>query len=356
MIVESLLADIDRGREGFVQGLSMGMPKLESVIDGVIQSNYTVILSHSSTGKTSFALYSYVYKPIMDTLDNDNFKVVYYSLEISAELLMAKLLSLYIFEKYHIEISAKELLSRKKGCILSDEYYDIVKECIPWLQKVEKKLIIFDKGLNAEILYTTLLNTLKQFGTFSESNNRKIYVPNNPRQIINVVIDHISLVQPSNGRTLKQEIDTISAYLVTIRNRCKISPVVLMQANRNSTSMDRRRENLSNLRVEDAKDSACPIQDGDVVITLFSPHRDQLATYHGYDIRQLGDNFRTIGILKNRYGESSLEIASSFYGRCGIFAEIPKPDEIYDYSKYQSIDWLINSDVEETTNGLNFKF
>ena len=35
MIVQSLLKKIDEGREGKNQGYSMGLPKLEGVIDGV---------------------------------------------------------------------------------------------------------------------------------------------------------------------------------------------------------------------------------------------------------------------------------------------------------------------------------
>ena len=52
--------------------------------------------------------------------------------------------------------------------------------------------------------------------------------------------------------------DLISSYLVTLRNMCKISPVVIMQANRSSTSMDRRKEGLNNLRIDDTKDTGAP--------------------------------------------------------------------------------------------------
>ena len=121
MITNSLLHQITYGREGRNWGYSMGLPKLEEIIDGVTQSTYTLIFSPTGTGKSSIALYSYIYKPLMEHLDDDDFKVTYFSLEMSAEMLYAKLLSMYIFEKYHIELSTKELLSRKKDYTLSDE-------------------------------------------------------------------------------------------------------------------------------------------------------------------------------------------------------------------------------------------
>lgn len=83
MISEKLLEEIDRGRLGLNHGISMGLPKLESIIDGVTRETYTLIISNSGSGKTSFALYAYVFKPLMEHLDDDDFKILYFSLEIT---------------------------------------------------------------------------------------------------------------------------------------------------------------------------------------------------------------------------------------------------------------------------------
>ena len=209
--------------------------------------------------KTSLALYSYIYKPIIEHLDDDNFKITYYSLEMSAELLFAKLLSIYIFEHYGIELATKELLSRERGYVLNDDMYQIVQECIPWLRKIEKIITIFDKALNADTLYRHLHGELEKTGTFTKTESRTIYTPNNEDLIHLVVIDHLSLVRKSNNRSLKEEMDLISSYLVTLRNICKISPIVIMQANRDSTSMDRKKAGFDNLQISDIKDTGSPI-------------------------------------------------------------------------------------------------
>lgn len=349
MITTSLLNQIELGRSGKNQGFSMGLPKLESIIDGVTQSTYTLVFSPSGVGKTSIVLYSYIYRPLMEHLDDNKYKIIYYSLEMNAEMLMAKLLSMYIFENYNIELSTKELLSRRRGYLLSDENFKIVKECESWLKKIEEHLIIYDKGMNADMLYSSLIKELSNLGEFTEDGKRKVYIPNNPQIIVSVIIDHLSLCRPTNGRTLKQEMDLISSYLVTLRNRCKISPIVIMQANRDSSSMDRRKENMSNLTLNDAKDSGSPIQDSEIVLALFNPYREKLATYRGYDIRQLESRFRVITCLKNRYGESDIEVPCVFYGKVGIFKELPKADQIYDYAKYETPRWIIE-DVEHEDN------
>lgn len=355
MIVNSLLHQITLGRDGKSWGYPMGLPKLEAIIDGVTKGTYTLLFSGTGSGKTSLALYSYIYKPIMEHLDDDNFKITYYSLEMSAELLFAKLLSIYIFEHYGIELSTKELLSRERGYVLNDDMYQIVQECIPWLHKIEKIITIFDKALNADTLYRHLHGELEKTGTFTKTESRTIYTPNNEDLIHLVVIDHLSLVRKSNNRSLKEEMDLISSYLVTLRNICKISPLVIMQANRDSTSMDRKKAGFDNLQISDIKDTGNPAQDAEIIISIFNPYREKLSNYKGYEIkcdnsnhyRGLGPNFRVITVLKNRYGESDVEDGCAFYGKCGIFAELPPADAIIDYFKYKNPDWISHTDNTE---------
>ena len=340
MITEALLTKINEGRTGNNIGFSIGLDKLETVIDGLCQSTYTLIFSNSGSGKTTLALYSYIYKPIMQHLDDDNFKVLYISLEMGADVLMAKLLCMYLFETYGMEISVKELFSRRE--ILSDEVYTLVNDSENWLKQVESKLIIYDKIANADTIYKLVMNEVDKNGSITETETRKVYSLNNPRLIFEVVIDHLSLIRPSKGRSLKEEMDLTSSYLVTLRNIYGISPLVIMQANRDSMGMERRKQGLSNMRLSDTKDSGNPPQDAEVVLSIFNPNREKLSTYKGYDIAQLGDKFRCITVLKSRYGESDVEVGCNFFGRMGIWKELPKPLEIIDYQKYLDASYILN--------------
>lgn len=340
MITNSLVHQITLGRSGKNWGLSMGMPKLESIIDGVTKGTYTLLFSGTGSGKTSLALYSYIYRPLVEHLHDDNFKVTYYSLEMSSELLFAKLLCMHIFEEYGVELSTKELLSKEKGYTLSEEHYNLVLASLPWLHDVEKVITVHDKALNAEILYSSLMKELEGRGKFIETETRTIYEPDNEDLIHLVVIDHLSLVRKSQGRSLKEEMDLISSYLVTLRNRCGISPLVIMQANRDSTSMDRKKAGFDNMQISDIKDSGSPAQDSEIIISIFNPFRERLNKYKGYDIKTLQSRFRSITVLKNRYGESDIEVGTAFYGKCGLWKELPKSDEIYDYGKYLTSDYV----------------
>lgn len=314
--------------------------------------------------KTSLALYAYVYKPIMERLEDDDFKCLYFSLEMNETSLYVKLLSIYIFETYGVQLSFKEILSRKKEYILSDEHYDLVKECMPWVAKVRKHLEIYDKKASAATVYALLKKRLEKMGKFSETDTRLIYTPNNPNLIYNVVIDHVGLITPSNGRKLKEEIDLLSSYLVTLRERCGISPVVIQQANREQGNIERFKAGKSAFTINDAKDSGNTVQDCNVMLAIYYPHRDGLKTYHKYNIEILESSFRSIMVLKNRFGDCDAEVGVNFFGGINLFHELPKPDEIYDYQRYVDPNYLLEGSIqaddtkiqvdESNSNNLNF--
>jgi hypothetical protein len=59
------------------------------------------------------------------SIKDKDIKLIYYSLELSAELLLAKLMCLYIYEEFGRTISYTDLMSWQE--ILSDEDYECVK-------------------------------------------------------------------------------------------------------------------------------------------------------------------------------------------------------------------------------------
>lgn len=356
-ITENLRQEIDLGREGKMQGFSMGMPKLESIIDGVTKQTMTIVGGSTGSGKTSSVIYLYVYRPLMEHMNDDNFKVFYVSLEMNATMLFAKLLSTYIFETYHKELAIKEILSRKRNYILSDEDYEIVKKGLKWLDEVEKKVEVYDKSMNSSKLYAMLMKRLEKLGTFTETENRKIFHPHNSDLIYVVVIDHIGILHPSAGSSKKGEIDNTIAYLITLRNMCGISPVVVQQINRDQSNIERYKAGRMGIQLSDFKESSDTTDGAEIVLAINNPNRDKLATHRGYDIKQLGDKFRSISVLKSRYGDSDVEIGVNYFGKVNEWRELPRPDEIYDYCKYETPDWLIQDEIKEDNtikNDFNF--
>lgn len=333
-VTEELFKQIEAGRNGDNWGLSMGMPKLEEYVDGVTKGTFTLLFGASGTGKTSFGLYSYVYRPLMDNLNNDDFTVLYYSLEMSRSILLGKLLSMYMAETFGCDISIKEMLGKNRNKQLTDEQYEIIQKSREWLEKVESKIILYDKALNADIMYAHLLKYLQDHGEFENHNNLTIYHPNNPKAIILVVVDHMGLLRAAKGRTKKQEIDLASEYLLNLRNICGISPLAIMQVNRDSSGMDRRNGGFAEPQRSDVKESGGPEEACDVMIALYDPIRDRMSTHRGYSIPLLEKKYRSVILLKSRYGEGDVAIGAVFHGKVGLWQELPKAKEIIDYTRH----------------------
>lgn len=109
-VVDTLFASIDAGREGKNVGMSTGLSKPDEWFGGIQKSTYYLIFGQSGAGKSALTLYSFIYRPIKDNPDG-KFTITYFSLELSASFLIAKLLCLYLWEEYSLVVSYKDLMS-----------------------------------------------------------------------------------------------------------------------------------------------------------------------------------------------------------------------------------------------------
>ena len=93
------------------------------------------------------------------------------------------------------------------------------------------------------------------------------------------------------------------------------------------------------------------------MIAIYNPFRDGLKTYHNYNIDLLRGYFRSIMVLKNRFGDCDVEVGCNFFGGINLFKELPHPDEIYDYQKYLNPNYLLKDSInkDNTTEKLDNK-
>ena len=346
---------VDKGRLGENIGLPIGLPKLELYMDGFLPETSYLLGASSGAGKSTFMLYAFIYKPLMNYLEDKDFKDrdphwIFFALEMTPEQIYAKLISMYIFEKYGVELTYKEMFSRGKNTMISDSNYELLKECDSFLDILDERIIFHEGTLNAEKYKKCVFEDLKAFGKFEDEE----FIPNNKNQIVGVITDHMSLIRASNGRSKKEEMDLVSSYSVQIRNRCKIvSPINIMQFNRDSGSQERLKQNLTDPSSSDFKDSGAIYEDSSIVLALFSPIKHKLTSNRKYNIKELQQNYIACFLLKSRFGTSDIMVSLGFYGDCSTYAELPKPEEIMDYEKYKYPDWVLSKDSENTTKSSN---
>ena len=64
-IVDELYSEIDNGREGRNLGLKTGLPKLDWYTGGFQKGVYKLIFGQSGSGKSSYVIYSDLYRKII---------------------------------------------------------------------------------------------------------------------------------------------------------------------------------------------------------------------------------------------------------------------------------------------------
>lgn len=332
--VASLWKLIEKGRNGENIGTSTGLPKLDKIIGGIQQSRYYLLSAASSGGKTAMVLYI-MYQMLRNMTPDKPVYFCYFSLEIGSEVLLAKLMGLYCAEEFGVYMTINEIMSYEST--ISLEKFEYLRKAKEWLDTIEPHIKIIDSTLTAKSLYRQFSSFAEEHGDFETIEDRTIYIPNNPKQLLIGIIDHLSLITASEGRKLKEEMDLASSFMVTLKRKLRSSWFVLMQQNRDSSSMDRRKEGLSEPNLNDVRDSSSPVNDSDVTLQLFYPFREKLNSYRGYPI--IGDKafksgFRSCIVNKNRYGIANQVIGMAFYGSVGYFKELPKAESISDPSIY----------------------
>ena len=80
--------------------------------------------------------------------------------------------------------------------------------------------------------------------------------------------------------------------------------------------------------------SGGPEEACDVMIALYDPIRDRMSTHRGYSIPLLEKKYRSVILLKSRYGEGDVAIGAVFHGKVGLWQELPKATEIIDYTRH----------------------
>ena len=336
MGIKQLYNNIEEGKKGRNIGVSTGSLKLDPVIYGIQKKYLYTIGADTSGGKTSFALDVFVYNLLKNKGDTP-VSILYYSFEMSNDVLYAKLLSRYIWDEFGRIITFKDILSLINT--ISDEDLEYVHKAREWAESVSSNIIFYDKALSPQGIYATCKEWLRKHGQFVPlGEHKEEYIENDPNEYKVVIIDHVGLISGSGSK--KERIDLTVDYLIYFRNKCSITGVFVQQLNRNAKSMDRKTNGYELIQLDDFKDTSGTTDGSEVVIGLYYPYREKIARCEGYPIQNvLKKRFRLIQILKNRYGDSDFNIGSAFYGEVGMFRDLPKPNEISDYEPYLKLDY-----------------
>ena len=145
---ELFYKSVDEGREGHNIGLSTGSTKLDLYTDGFLPGTSYLIGGSSGSGKSTNALWTFIYQPLIHYLKGEckerdpHYKL--FSLEMTQPQVYAKLVSMYVFDNFGVSLRFKDIFSRGKDCVLSDENYEILQKCSTFLDILDERLDFYE--------------------------------------------------------------------------------------------------------------------------------------------------------------------------------------------------------------------
>ena len=223
----------ERGNQ-ILTGVNTGFNRINNMTTGFNKGDFVIIAARPSMGKTALALNI--------TLKNieEGTGVVFFSLEMPAEQLMLRLLSI------KTSIPLQNLRIGK----LEDDEWTRVNDA---LKSFEDKTFIVDDSTFSTI------STIK-----TKARKLKMQYPN----IELIVIDYLGLIEGLQNRDRHLEVSVISRGLKTLARELEIPIIALSQLNRELEKRTNKRPMISDLR-----DSGSIEQDADLIMFV---HREDV--------------------------------------------------------------------------------
>lgn len=322
----------------------LSMPKLSTVIPGILKSKYIIVTANSKIGKTKLTDHLYLYEPLKFIKEipdsNIKLKIFYFTLEVSKEEKIRQMLCNKIYKDYGKEYSPEQLLSYFKGQTLNGELLKIFEsqEYRDYFKFIEENVAFIDKVRNPFGIYHIVREFARKNGKFVNKEGLEVkegeiydhYVPNDPDLYVEVIVDHLALLTPEKGKSLHQTMSEFSNdYCLKMRDNFKytIINVVQQSAESEKQQFDFKGNSIVNkLRpsADGLGDNKLIGRDCNLMLGLFSPYRYKIDEYEGFDISAYKDTYRELSIILNRDGGGSINLDLLFKGAVNHFEEINK--------------------------------
>lgn len=332
------------------------MPKLSTILPGIRKGVYTVVTASTKQSKTQLTDFMFVNQPVEYIKSNPDcgldIKIKYFSLEISKADKLAQCMTYKLFTDYNIIINPLNMMSMFKEYTIDKRILDVIEsaEFREYFEFFEDKVEIIDNIssptgiiINAETYARQNGKVIYEDVLWDDGTVHKVikeYKPNNPNQIVEIIIDHATLLN-EKGMTLYDCIKTLSSkHLLKLKNKYDYSPILVQQQSGDSTTQqftNRGETILDKVKPTPEGLAGCKDvrQDCNLMIGMFSPYLYKEPEYEGWDLTQLRDYHRELSIMLNRNGRSNITQQLFFNGACSFFKELPnqptpdKRQEVY---------------------------
>jgi len=351
-----------RRRSGKLNAIPIGLPRTEQYFPGVQRKNYVKFTANSGVGKSKIVKCLMVFNTFMFLRENPNcglkLRTLYFCLEES-KLSFVHSFYCYLLKKLkNVRVPIKELKSITRE--FPDEAEPYLDELTPIVKEFLSCVAIIDNVRNPYGIYKMCMDYIETLGHYTErrynfhtkdsAGNPVVevrtakgdFIYDDPEMIVQVVIDHISLIHAEKGMDKREAMSYLSEeYLIRLRDyfMCAITDVHQQAADKEKKEFTHKGASIEEkLRpsLDGLGDNKAIQRDADEIFGLFAPDRYGITECYGYDISQLQDNYRSLIFLKSRDGDSNIEVGLFFDGGCNHFEELPTSGQMrqQDYQRY----------------------
>ena len=266
-----------------ITGIGSGFKKLDEMTAGFQRADFIVLAGRPSMGKTAFAL-----NLMRNAAIDHNIPVGFFSLEMSAEALVLRLLCTE---------SRVNQMSVRTGKLSAED----MKRLSKYVGVLDQAPIYIDDSPGLNVLQL-------------RSKARRLVADKDVKMFI---VDYMQLMEGTSEESRQQEITKISRALKGLAKELDVPVVALSQLSRAVETRDKsRKPQLSDLR-----ESGAIEQDADVVFFVYRPEYYEIQTFE--DTGESTHNKSEIIIGKQRNGPVGT-VRLTFLKEYGKFAE-PAP-------------------------------
>jgi len=349
-IVAKLRRNKKLKEEGKVTSVIFPFPRLSKIFPGWEKGTQTIITASSGVGKTKLAKFlsvTSVYE-FAKLKPDITAKIFYFALEESIENFWLGIVSTLLYEKHSVSLSPNQLKSLGEFQ-LTDEVLKHVEECREVIEDMQKYIEVVDYIFNPYGIYKYVHEFFMQpsigHEEFDPQHAEKVskkYVYNDPNLWVFVITDHISLLTPEKGESLHEAMGKFSKQFCLKGFTKKYNCVTI-----NIQQQEAAKEKQEYYQGQSIEEKLEPSLDGlannketqrecNLVIGLFAPERYNIGRHRGYEIKRMGNRYRSMKILKDRdNGLINFYIPLYFNGASNYFEELPSTTDI-DYTKYEN--------------------
>ena len=335
---EQLEQEILRGITGENAIIPMGLDRMSRHI-GVRKRIMSLVFGATGSGKSALVHNLWIlntFEYIRNTETKIKVKPILFSFERSKIYTKAKWLSRKIFLDAGVLIPIPKMLGWWDTKISHDEH-DLIKGYSDWVNELFEFVIFREGNDNPTGLYKYIKSYAESHGKIHEINEfDKVYEPNDPNEVVVPIIDHMGLTKRERNMDKKEAIEKLSEYAQGWRELYGYSPVFVAQINRDLGSVHWQKTGDFEPSIDHIKETGSPGEAADIVISLFDPLRYKTTDAGGYDVQKFvnpangANNFRSMKVLKNTYGEDHIRCGMAFHGSTGTFLELPKRVDVTD--------------------------